>query len=452
MSELEGEARLIQAVPTDAETLLIVGSGTGRIGLAIKAFAPYRKVFGIEPIAALTAETASYFDQLFVLDPNTADPQLQDRSLDAIIIGHIFPYLHDPQDVLRRYQRFLKANGVVLALVPNVRHHRTLSSLAIGQFPQSDPDRLCEVPRLYSRAVLQRLFLDTGFAPDLVSHVTHAPPAGTLSGLQSLFGKSRALSQRDVIELSASEFVFRLKPLTEAADTPTGSANTPITFVVCVSNDDVLRANLLASPDLGVGTIHQVILIHKCPSAADGLNFGLAQAQHEIVVAIHQDVYLPRGWCRRFIRQWNEAINQFGRIGVAGLYGVMGCSTQARRAGCVIDRTRLLWESEQLPVTADSLDELLLALPRDTTIRFDPRLGFHMYGTDACLTAHKHGLANVVLYAPCLHNSASETLPPEFAKSVAIFADKWRNELPIVTPCVKIRSDGTFSEWQSPTV
>ena len=59
--------------------------------------------------------------------------------------------------------------------------------------------------------------------------------------------------------------------------------------MVCVSDDAILKANLLASPGLvGPSSPHEVILIHKAPGAADGLNMGLERARREWVVCVHQ--------------------------------------------------------------------------------------------------------------------------------------------------------------------
>ncbi len=67
-------------------------------------------------------------------------------------------------------------------------------------------------------------------------------------------------------------------------------SNRPVTFVACVSDEEILRANLLASACLMPGSVHEVILIKNGPSAADGLNIGIARARHELVVCLHQDV------------------------------------------------------------------------------------------------------------------------------------------------------------------
>jgi hypothetical protein len=93
-----------------------------------------------------------------------------------------------------------------------------------------------------------------------------------------------------------------------------GSDDLPaLSFVICLSSPETLRANLLASPCLRPGTPHQVITIEGCPSAAHGLNAGFHQARHELLVCVHQDVYLPEGWDRCLAQQNREAERRLGR-------------------------------------------------------------------------------------------------------------------------------------------
>ena len=221
----------------------------------------------------------------------------------------------------------------------------------------------------------------------------------------------------------------------------------PMSFAVCVSDDSVLKANLLASPCIaGRGSPHEVILIHKAPSAAAGLAMGLLKAKHERVVCVHQDVYLPRGWDGCVAEQLREAEQRFGPIGVAGVYGVGEViwpvagtlPLAAKRSGWVVDRGRTLCDGPELPARVLTLDELLLVVRRDTPLRFDPALGFHLYGADICLQAAEHGLAVVALGALCHHNSRSIGLPEAFFASAEVFALKWSHRLPVATPCVII--------------
>jgi hypothetical protein len=255
----------------------------------------------------------------------------------------------------------------------------------------------------------------------------------------------------------------------------------PASFVICLSSPETFRANLLASPCLQAGTAHQVIAVEGCPSAAHGLNAGFQYAKHELIVCVQQDVYLPAGWDRCLAEQLREAAHRFGPIGVAGVYGVgeviaprdgtehprvspwagilrpfrptaVGGSGEAlerrdyplaaERIGWVVDRGRMLRDGPELPAKVAALDELLLVVRRDSPLRFDPALGFHLYGADICLEAAERGLAVVALGALCHHNSRSIGLPPAFYQSAQVFARKWSHRLPVATPCVIIDRNG----------
>jgi Glycosyltransferase like family len=220
-----------------------------------------------------------------------------------------------------------------------------------------------------------------------------------------------------------------------------------LSFVACVSNEEVLRSNLLASPCLAPESSHELILVKNCPSAANGLNLGLARSTGEWVITLHQDVFLPEGWDRQVLRQVREAERRWGRLGVVGVYGVgpareVNASLAAERIGRVVDRGRALRDGPELPALAATLDELLLIVPRDTPLRFEPALGFHLYGADICLQAAELGLPVVVVDALCHHNSRSDGLPNAFDQSAQGFARKWAHRLPVATPCVIIDRSG----------
>jgi Glycosyltransferase like family len=217
-----------------------------------------------------------------------------------------------------------------------------------------------------------------------------------------------------------------------------------LSFVMCVSNVATLRRHLLASPILAAGAGHELIAVQNCPSAAHGLNIGIERARHDWIVCLHQDVVLPNGWDRMAIEQLGLAEKRFGPIGVAGVYGVgavvepPGRPPSAQRIGRVIDRGRMLDDGPELPARVATLDELLLIVPCGTPLRFDPALGFHLYGADLCLQAAERGLAVVAIDALCQHNSRSVGLPAAFFASAEVFARKWAHRLPIATPCVII--------------
>ena len=114
-------------------------------------------------------------------------------------------------------------------------------------------------------------------------------------------------------------------------------------------------------------------------------------------------------------RQLREAEQRFGPIGVLGVYGVSkvikpsisAYPLAAERIGWVVDRGRQLRDGLELPAQVATLDELLLVVRRDAGLRFDPTLGFHLYGADICLQAREQGLAVVAIAALCHHNSST---------------------------------------------
>jgi glycosyltransferase involved in cell wall biosynthesis len=265
---------------------------------------------------------------------------------------------------------------------------------------------------------------------DFFRSARHQPGAALIAPVQGSVQNGRLPD--------ASSGAFRHKPSSDVV---------PLSFVVCVSDDALLKANLLASPGVtGAGSPHEVFTINGAPSAAAGFAMGRQKARHDCVVFVHQDVLLPAGWDRCLAQQLHEAERRFGPVGVAGVYGVgeviaSGDLTQplaAQRIGWVVDRGRILRDGPELPAQVATLDELVLVVRRDTPLRFDPALGFHLYGADICLQAREQGLAVVALAAPCRPNSRSVGLPEAFYESAAIFARKWSHRLPVATPCVVI--------------
>jgi hypothetical protein len=256
---------------------------------------------------------------------------------------------------------------------------------------------------------------------------------------------------------------------------PKREARAALSFAICVSDDAIARANIKNSPCLRQPSPHQIIAIEKSPSAASGLNAALKRAKHEWVVCVHQDVYLSvvrcplsvvgggnapgdwgaaasswLAWDVALLQQLRVAEERFGRIGVAGVYGVgdvigdgsPGNPLAAQRIGWVVDRGRELRDGPELPSQVSTLDELLLVVRREAGLCFDPALGFHLYGADLCLQARERGLSVVALAAPCHHNSRSIGLPEAFCRSAEVFARKWSQRLPVATPCVIIDRGG----------
>jgi hypothetical protein len=305
---------------------------------------------------------------------------------------------------------------------------------------------------LFTYQAFFKLLLDAGFAPSIADTIEIPCPKPFLDAVEPLLhylGLDFCRMQR---YLSACHYILKGRALpyynrhrsSENAAVPTSLEEPPLSFVVCVSNDATLKCNLLASPGLGQGSPHELLVMRGCRSAAEGLNRGLARARHPLVVCVHQDVYLPAGWPARFWQQYRVAQERYKNVGVLGVYGVSYSNGHIIKTGKVVDRDRLLEAGDSLPAPVETLDELLVAVPKDARLQFDPQLGFHFYGADICLAAREQGLQALAVDALCFHNSPHAGLPTEFFASARTFAAKWRREWPVATSCALIDQQGTI--------
>jgi hypothetical protein len=214
------------------------------------------------------------------------------------------------------------------------------------------------------------------------------------------------------------------------------------TVICAANNDQVLKSCLLNSPDIRGAS--EVILQRGYNSAAAAYNSGLEKAKTDLVVFIHQDVYLPKGWIDSLQASLDRlsisdpkwgVLGVWGGIDAPGLPGYMYWTGVGGTAGEPFEGVREVM----------SLDEVVLILRKSSGLWFDERLpGFHMYGTDICLEARRRGRKCYVFSGFCLHNTnVYDLLPLEFWRNCLFVRRKWKSELPINTPCIDI----TWSCW-----
>ena len=324
---------LMMAVPESAQIILDVGCGEGNLGAALKKIRPDRTIIGIERHADAVVDAATQLDRVFALDIAVDDPPLESASVDCILFGDVLEHLIDPETMLRRFRRFLAPGGVVLSSIPNVQHHSLLEALLSGDFQYAGNGLLDSTHlRFFTGSTILKLFLDAGYEPEFVDAIRLPCPPPLIDTARPLLNYFGLNPGRTADHLGVYQYIVRGRPL-QAPD-PQPDDELPISFVVCVSNEFILASNLLASPCLAPGTPHQVIALRHPPNAATGLNAGLERAKHDIIVCVHQDVYLPRGWCQRLMQQYRLAEQTFGSIGVAGVYGVGDVNESAERPTC----------------------------------------------------------------------------------------------------------------------
>ena len=216
----------------------------------------------------------------------------------------------------------------------------------------------------------------------------------------------------------------------EFSDQPT------IAFVVAACDEVVLRAALLASPDL---VSAEVSVQRDASNAATAYNRGLEQTQAEIVVFAHQDVFLPAGW----IASLREAVKYLAATDPDwGILGVYGVSEDGEWLGWTYSNglRQILGQPFSTPCPVRVLDEMLLIVRRSADLRFDEKLpGFHLYGTDICLEAEKRGMQNYIISNFAIHNSNGLLwLPGTFWRACLHLQKTRAAQLPVQSTCARL--------------
>ncbi len=228
-----------------------------------------------------------------------------------------------------------------------------------------------------------------------------------------------------------------------------------LSFVTCVSNQEVLAKRLLASPCLHAGS-YPLTAHFNARNAAQAFNATAlgVQSPNSWLIWVHQDVYLPLGWDRQFIARVREAQVAYPALAVVGVYGVAGAGVSARRAGHVLDRGQTLREPTPLPCLVDSLDELLFAVRCDSGLKLDPAMAWDFYATDLVLQAQSTGYQAAVVDAYCEHWSDTPThgvfprkLAQRIAQSGATFEAKWAQRLPVQTTWLTVERAGDVDRF-----
>jgi 2-polyprenyl-3-methyl-5-hydroxy-6-metoxy-1,4-benzoquinol methylase len=179
---------MLDFVPSAAQTVLDVGCAEGAFSRAVKNRTG-AEVWGIEydPKAAENAKAG--IDHVLVGDANEQIAKLPDDYFDVIICNDVLEHLVDPYATLRQLRGKLKAGGVVVASIPNIRFLPALNSVVFRRdFPQEDAGIFDRTHlRFFTRRSMVRMFEESGFTMKSIKGINaYYPPYGVLLAVLSL--------------------------------------------------------------------------------------------------------------------------------------------------------------------------------------------------------------------------------------------------------------------------
>lgn len=439
---------LLREIRPQDRNILDVGCGDGRFGRRIKDKRSDVVVIGVEADATAASLALEVLDTVYALNIEVETLPIAVGTIDCIILDKSLQTARNPEDVLRKLIPLLSPNGRIVAVISNAQHFETLASLIAGDIQMRNTGPLHRNNlHLLGAANIQKLFLDSGLMPHFTSVVGNEVPPGMAEALLPIIKHLQLNPDFFLHKLAIQEYICTGDIMDMAQ-----VSHRSITFVAAVNNTRQFQDNLLASPIFRNGR-HEIIPVTGAKSAADALRIGLGRATEvkDLIVLLHQDIYLPEGWDDKLIAGIETSERTSGPVGIAGVFGVVQTSTGTfERAGKVLDRHNTLETKHRFPALATSLDEIVLAFPvRNSAIAgLEPDLGFHMYGSEVCLKVRDVGETAIIVDAPCLHNSESGyQLDQAFAKSAQIFSSRRKANFPYATTCVKFDNEGQATVW-----
>lgn len=212
--------------------------------------------------------------------------------------------------------------------------------------------------------------------------------------------------------------------------------------VAAVNDDQVLQRNLRASPDIKSGQLY-LVECRGFKSASLAYNHGLASTQEDIVIFVHQDVYMPKGWLTKVDQKISELDQLDPNWAVLGLFGIKPNGEEVGHIWCSALKRELKSNFDSIQEVR-SVDELAFLLRRSSNCKFDINLpDWHLYGTDIILEAYSKGLKSYVADIPVVHNSRPVySLYGGYVKSYLYVMQKWRKYLPVYTTIIPIEQYG----------
>jgi hypothetical protein len=200
--------------------------------------------------------------------------------------------------------------------------------------------------------------------------------------------------------------IFTLYPEGEQPPPP----SRPISFVVVRFSDDYLHNFLLS--DCIENPINQVIEVDNranlfFDSLTQAMAHGIAQARHDLIAVVHEDVVLPRHWQSYFEQSLEVLERQDGDWSVVGS---VGWNQAGQLFGRWKDPVNFYNHFADRPhgfAPTTRLDEQLLVFQRRTLPELDLDLpGIHHIGRDLSQQAAAAGRVGYIIDAPTIHKFA----------------------------------------------
>ncbi|QDT76779.1 SPBc2 prophage-derived glycosyltransferase SunS [Gimesia maris] len=154
---------VLALVPDNAQSVLDIGCGGGRLGAALKQ-RQNATVWGVEFDPTVADRARNHLDQVFAGDITADEISFVENQFDCIICADVLEHLREPEKALKRIRHWLRPDGCLVTSIPNVRNHTVIRSLLAGNWTYEVAGLLDEDHvRFFTRSDIEKMLFRTGF-------------------------------------------------------------------------------------------------------------------------------------------------------------------------------------------------------------------------------------------------------------------------------------------------
>ncbi|MBU5670964.1 glycosyltransferase family protein [Paenibacillus brevis] len=148
--------------PNEPIRILEVGCACGATLLDIKNRYKNAELYGIELNESAT-RIASTFARV-TAENVEHEINYEEGFFDYILFPDVLEHLYDPWTVLKKLKKYLKANGRILASIPNVMHYTVLRNTILGKWEYEDRGLMDRTHiRFFTLREIQKMFDEAGY-------------------------------------------------------------------------------------------------------------------------------------------------------------------------------------------------------------------------------------------------------------------------------------------------
>jgi 2-polyprenyl-3-methyl-5-hydroxy-6-metoxy-1,4-benzoquinol methylase len=440
--------KLFESIPSNSQNILELGCANGRLGELYKKNNPNTLWTGVDFSNTALDEASKRLDYVFKIDLNKEKLLQQEirNDYDVIVLGDVLEHIINPESFLEQIYEVSSPNAKIICCLPNMTHHSVIQKIITGDMTYDEMGLLDKTHlRFYSPASAFKLFLDTGWLPNLKDQYRFEPPASEfLNGIAHSITSLGVPIKTALKNLGMYQMIIECQKWNNKVSEY--EEDLKISVVIPINREWEFNENIKKST--GLKEINaEIIEVRNAKSAGEAFEFGKSKCSNEFILFAHQDVYFPKGSGFALLKKLAAIKNEKENFGVIGFAGLgMESNKNIVFSGLIIDRTSIFNYAPSSDVI--SIDELAIILHKDSELKIDVNLGWHTWATDLCIQAHANPkITNTqIIDVPIFHNSLNDySLSKDYYESAKLLLQKYPGLKNIHTLCGVINDQSIVS-------